>query len=68
MNEEWFGVVRWCEADLVNALELHDYPVTKENIAKLYEKCNSHWFTDYMIEAGWKYIYNCLDECDKEEN
>lgn len=56
MNE-WFGQVRWCEEDLRNALECCDYPVTENNIAKLYAICDKHWFTDVMIEAGWQYMY-----------
>lgn len=35
MKDEWFGTVRWNEDDLANALQLHDYPATEENIAKL---------------------------------
>ena len=35
MKNEWFGTVRWNEYDLANALELHDYPATEANIAKL---------------------------------
>ena len=57
-NTEWFGIVRWCEADVRNALEIQDYPVTENNIEKLIALCNSHWFTDHMIEAGWEWIYN----------
>ena len=58
--EEWFGQVRWCEEDLKNALEEQGYPVTENNIAKLYNACEKHWFTDRMIEAGWDYIYNAI--------
>ena len=57
-RKEWFGVVRWCEEDLENALESQGYPVTENNIAKLYDICNKHWFTDHMIEAGWEYMYS----------
>ena len=55
---EWFGVVRWCEADLKSALEDQGYPVTENNIAKLYEEVSTHWFTDHMISAGWEYMYD----------
>ena len=57
MEREWFGQVRWCEEDLINALECCDYPVTDNNIAKLYAICDKHWFVDVMIEAGWQYMY-----------
>ena len=65
MKNEWFGTVRWNEDDLANALELHDYPATEENIAKLREMCDNHWFTDYMIESGWSYNY-CADNGNVE--
>ena len=55
-DNEWFGQVRWCDDDLKVALEDQGYPVTENNIAKLYALCDKHWFTDQMIEAGWEYI------------
>ena len=63
-KKEYFGEVKWNEEDLVNALECMDYPVTENNIAKLYAICSSHWFTDYMIEAGWNYMYSRIGEDD----
>ena len=54
---EWFGVVRWCRDDLIGALTGKEYPITENNINKLYEICNHHWFADHMIEAGWEFIY-----------
>ena len=57
MAEEYFGIVRWCEEDLQNALEVKGYPITENNIAKLRRACESHWFTDHMIEQGWEYMY-----------
>ena len=55
---EWFGKVRWCEADLEEALRVQGYPVTENNISRLYDICKSHWFTDHMISSGWEYIYD----------
>lgn len=69
-EEEWFGQVRWCEDDLKAALEAQGYPVTENNIAKLYALCDRHWFTDRMIEAGWEYIYDNIgygEGWDEEE-
>ena len=59
-DDEWFGQVRWCDEDLENALEVQGYPVTENNIEKLRAWCNTHGFTDDMIEAGWKYMYNTI--------
>lgn len=62
--EEWFGVVRWCEDDLKCALEEQGYPVTENNIAKLYNRCSHHSFTDIMIERGWEFIYDNIGDDD----
>ena len=59
-DDEWFGQVRWCDEDLENALEMQGYPATENNIEKLRAWCNTHGFTDDMIEAGWKYMYNTI--------
>ena len=63
-EDDWFGEVRWCEEDLRNALEVQGYPVTENNIAKLYAMCNHHHFTDCMIERGWDYMYALIGEGD----
>lgn len=69
----WFGIVRWCDADLKEALILRGYPATENNIARLRNLCETHWFTDSMIETGWEYIYNKIfsegewDKFPKEE-
>lgn len=70
---DWFGQVRWCEEDLKNALEVQGYPVTENNVAKLYSLCTHHFFTDCMIERGWEYIYDQIggdgwDEYDDDED
>jgi hypothetical protein len=70
-NTEWFGVVRWCEDDLKDALATVGYPVTDNNISKLYDICNSHWFTDHMVQAGWEYMYDNIgygDSWDEKED
>ena len=54
---DWFGEVRWCETDLKNALEVQGYPVTENNVAKLYSLCTHHSFEDLIVERGWEYIY-----------
>lgn len=61
-NTEWFGQVRWCEEDLKNALEVQGYPVTENNIAKLYAVCSHHGFIDHMIAAGCEYMYNAIGD------
>lgn len=62
--KEWFGEVKWCKEDLENALEVRGYPVTNYNVERLYNLCNSHWFTDYMIEMGWEYMYDHIGNDD----
>lgn len=67
-NAEWFGQVRWCEEDIKSALEENGYPATENNIARLYSLCNTHWFTDHMIEAGWEYIHEQIGNYKEWEN
>ena len=62
--KEWFGEVKWSREDLENALEVQGYPVTENNVKKLYNMVNNHWFTDYMIEAGWDYMYGYIGSGD----
>lgn len=65
-KEEWFGEVRWSKDDLADALEVKGYPVTEENVNKLLDMVDDHWFTDYMIQAGWEYIYEQINNIDLE--
>lgn len=57
----WFGYVRWNIDDLKVALEDKGIPATEENISRLYDLCSNHFFTDYMIAAGWDYIYGKIE-------
>lgn len=63
-DNDWFGLVRWCEEDLEEALKEQGYPVTENNVSKLHSLCERHFFTDCMIERGWDYIYDQIGEGD----
>ena len=66
---ESFSEVKWYEEDLANALECCDMPVTENNMEKLRNIVDCHWFVDYMIQAGFEYMYNAIgvgDGWDKE--
>lgn len=67
-DNEWFGVVRWCDGDLINALETQGIAVTKNNVDKLKSLCLYHSFTDEMIERGWEYIYDKIASNSWEED
>lgn len=56
-----FGEISWHKEDLVNALEVNGYPATESNIAKLRSICEDGDFIACMIEAGWQYMYNNID-------
>ena len=64
--EEWFGMVRWCDADLENALEVEGIEVSEHNIGLLRDRLEHHSFTDMMIERGWDVIYQNIAEIFKE--
>ena len=63
--DEWFGTVRWCDADLANALEVKEFDPTNANIGLLRNALEHHVFTDMMIERGWEVIYQMIDDVFK---
>ena len=65
-NNEWFGIVRWCDEDIESALEDQGFEPTEENVAKLHNLVDNHWFEDMMIEAGWNYIYEQIADHEEE--
>lgn len=64
----WFGQVRWCNADLIAALEEKGYPASEHNIGELRCRCKHHTFTDSMIQEGWGTIYCILEDLANEGN
>ena len=67
-NKNYFGIVRWCEEDIANAIETQGYEPTEENIAKIRNMLNHHSFIDCMVEAGWDFIYNTVNGGLNNEN
>lgn len=65
--DEWFGVVRWCDDDIKNALETQRVTVTENNIEKLRNMCSHHSFTDMMIEQGWEFMYDMIAQNNWEK-
>ena len=63
-NNEWFGNVRWCEEDLISALVDNKVHATARNVAKLRKVVDTHWFIDFMIEAGWDYIQAKIEDTE----
>ena len=62
MKDEYFGIIRWCREDLIEALELCGIEPTEDAIDTLYERVDTHWFTDFMTERGWALIFSCLSD------
>jgi len=60
-RQEWFGIVRWCEEDIADALDRHGIPATQSNIDEIRVRCEHHFFTDAMIETGWSVIESFID-------
>lgn len=65
-DNEWFGVVRWCNDDIHDRLLDNDLPTTPEAIALIRRECEHHFFTDYMIDAGWHMIDSYIREHEEE--
>lgn len=65
----WFGVVRWCDEDIVTKLVEMCIPITENNVAAVRRECeNNTHFTDQMIEAGWEAIEYVIDGLRDEGN
>lgn len=68
-HNDWFGIVRWNNADLEGALEECGIPSTRDNVDELRTACeNNHHFTDQMIAAGWDTIHNIIDNVFSGQN
>lgn len=63
---QYFGIVRWCEADLEQALTGHGYQASETNISKIRTKLEHHSFTDRMISAGWDFIESCIFDIEQD--
>lgn len=50
---EYFGVVRWHEDDVREAFRQRGIDPTDEEVSRVIEFCESHHFTDRLIEMGW---------------
>lgn len=61
-KEDWFGITRWCNEDIRNALVQHGYEPTEEAVALIRKHCEHHCFTDAAIETGWDYINAYISE------
>lgn len=62
-NNDWFGIVRWCDEDIAAKLEDMGLEPSEDNIRTV--RCyleNGHQLTDAMIEAGWMVIECAIDE------
>lgn len=67
MNDNYFGVIRWCEEDHIAALEDAGVEVTDENIEKL--GAATRWmdgWRDRAIEHGNEFIQECASEMKEE--
>ena len=62
-NNEYFGIVRWCNDDIAAKLEDMGIEASEENIAAVRKNCeNNKFFRDTMIEAGWYMIEAAIQE------
>ena len=63
---EWFGIVRWCNEDIEEALRQRGIPVTQHNVDEIRVRCEHHFFADAMIETGWNMIDSYIDIAEME--
>lgn len=55
-EEDWFGKVRWCNDDIVAALQKKHIKPTDENVSLVRRQLEHHIFRDVQIERGWGHI------------
>lgn len=65
MDSEYFANVRWCDADLENALDTMGVDVTDDNVNQLKTLCAKP-LEDLMTERGWEVIYDCIGQMQNE--
>ena len=60
-DNQYFGIVRWCDVDIANKLVEMGIEPTQDHISSVRCECeNNHHFTDTMVEAGWMSIENAI--------
>ncbi len=59
---EYFGEVRWTEEDVREALERCGVQPTDENVSRVVGFCESHHFTDRLIELGWDVMSQYIED------
>ena len=55
-NINRFAETHWEKADLEEALDWLELPVTEENITELANNVREDRLVDAMVEAGWEYL------------
>lgn len=61
-NNNYFGVVRWCAEDIADAIETQGFKLTEENINKVMAEFSETALQATMIQAGWDYLYNIVNQ------
>jgi hypothetical protein len=62
-NNEYFGIVRWCNDDIASKLADMGIETSEEKIAAVRKNCeNNKFFRDTMIQAGWDMIEEAIRE------
>jgi hypothetical protein len=62
IEDDWFGIVRWHEDDIREALLSRGFEPTEEAIRCIRSKAEHHFFEDSMIETGWDLLYAFIYE------
>lgn len=67
-KEDWFGKVRWCDDDIVDALQFKCINPTDEKVSLVRRQLEHHGFQDHQIGSGWDYIYSTIDNLNFDED
>lgn len=60
-NNNYFGVVRWCVEDVMDAIETQGFESTEENVNRVMAEFSETALQAVMIQAGWEYLYEIVN-------
>lgn len=65
-KDEWYAITRWCDEDIAINLRENGYADTPENIKRIRDDVDTHWFTDLLVERGLDAMEDIIRNCSPD--
>jgi len=65
-KDEWYAVTRWCDEDIAINLRGMGFADTPENIKRIRDDVDTHWFTDLLVERGLDAVEDIIRNCSPD--